>query len=426
MLYIYVKKITDRCLYTCDFMLGNQGIPYRLTDNAIFFEQLRAKKLNYSEEIFVGVEQLLPANLLFESQITPQILTASHFLDEPCLAFDGRVDPLAAVFFVLSRMEEYIVTERDHHKRFEAKNSILFQFNWHEKLVCDRWTKQLVNFLYEKQLVEKKYQALQLSLQPTFDIDNTYAYLQKGGFRQIISTFRNLLRLDKKRLRERPAVLSGKIKDPFDTFVDIQQIAKEHPVHLFWLLGNYARYDTNISHSDLRHRSLIRKMAKKCRVSIHPSYLSNALPGRVKEEVNRLSDILQIPIKHSRQHFLKLDIPTTYHRLLHVGITDDYTMGYASHAGFRAGTLQAFKWFDLSKNQLTELTIHSFAYMDGTLLEYQKMSPHQAQQKIQALYDEARLFGGDFYFIWHNSTIGEYGIWKGWRKVLDFTLNLHS
>ena len=107
-----------------------------------------------------------------------------------------------------------------------------------------------------------------------------------------------------------------------------------------------------------------------------------------------------------------------------VGFVHEYSMGFAEHVGFRSGTARSHNWFDLLSNQSTDLIIHPFAYMDGTLREYMNLSQDESKTMIRQLFDEVKRYGGDFIFIWHNETIGDYGNWKGWSDVLDFTFIL--
>jgi hypothetical protein len=161
-------------------------------------------------------------------------------------------------------------------------------------------------------------------------------------------------------------------------------------------------------------------------IGIHASFASNENEAQLGVEIERLRDITEMPVTQNRQHFLMLDLPKTYQSAIRQGITDDYSMGYADIAGFRAGTARVFNWFDLHTNDTTSLRVHPFTYMDGTLHEYLKLSPEDAKKKIKTLYQEVCQNGGQFSYIWHNETIGDYAHWKGWKDVFSYTINLNQ
>ena len=122
-------------------------------------------------------------------------------------------------------------------------------------------------------------------------------------------------------------------------------------------------------------------------------------------------------ITKSRQHFLKLDLPKTYKDLISVGVTDDYTMGFASRLGFRAGICTPYPFFDLIANIETSLMIHPFQVMDGTLNQYLKLSPSTAFSRVIDLYEEVKEVKGTFITLFHNDALSNMRHWKGWEDV---------
>ena len=52
-------------------------------------------------------------------------------------------------------------------------------------------------------------------------------------------------------------------------------------------------------------------------------------------------------------------------------------------------------------------------------MEYMKVSPAIALSNIYELLQSVRDVGGTFICIWHNNTISDDGIYKGWKEVHD-------
>lgn len=429
MILVLVDQITERVKYTFDFIFFERELNYTLTTSFNEFEEHPAnKRLNYSSHQSVN-RQIVPARLLFESEILAPKIKKVKFEGEECLSFDEVIDPVASIFYVLSRYEEYNNSNLDQHQRFKFKNSVLAKFKWVDKAVCDRWATEIINFINVELLmnytIKRTFLGANDIVVPTFDIDNTYAYKEKSGKRKLGAIVNDIIKWRRHRLEERKRVLQDG-NDPYDTFQMIKKIAQQYRrTKVFWLVkSSGSKFDRNLSIKNENHRALIREMSELCEIGLHPSYQSFQSTTKILEEKRDLENVTNSSLSNSRFHFLRFNLPESYKSILHSEFTDEYSMGFAEHYGFRSGTARKHLWFDLTENRATQLTIHPFAYMDGTLNEYMSKSIKESKKIIDKLYAEIKTYGGDMICIWHNETIGDYGKWKGWSEVLDYNLNI--
>ena len=336
----------------------------------------------------------------------------------PDLDGSGRFDPLACTFYMLSRMEEYTIHERDEHGRFSGYKSWGGP-NVTAIAVVDRWRREM-----ERDLL-KHFPGTVVTppaFRPvaTIDVDSAFAFRYKGVRRTCGALALDVLRGKWKQASERLYCVLADKEDPFDTYHFISDFCHRHHIELkfFFLLADRSRFDINVDYrrEELHDRILEMRQAG-AQVGIHPGYRSHSHPSILSAEISRLQSILGEPVVHSRQHYLKFELPVTYRRLLENGILHDYSMGFADVPGFRAGTSMPFPWFDLNTNTETALLVHPVIVMDSTLLSYLRLSTAQALEKIDNLRNEVRLNGGQFTSLWHNETVAERGIWKGWREV---------
>lgn len=422
---IYVDQVTERLRYTFDFVFKQHGFEYEFTNDRSVFSTATKVRLNYSEFPFEEVSQLKPSRLLFSEQIeTNQTIKQANWNGCDSFSIDEVNDPFASIFYVISRYEEYVIQKRDKHDRFQSVDSLLFQFGWLRQQIVERWVEAIFKAYLPNGIDQLKVTQL-VTIIPSFDIDNTYAFKWKRGWRKWLSIVKDTASRNHARLQLRKEVNNGSQTDPYDTYKRIEDISKTFlNTRIFWLLGDYGEYDRNISWRDSRHQRLIRLMNQVARIGLHPSYGSNYSDKKLYEERNRINQITETKIIESRQHFLKVSLPHTYRRLIAEGFKKDYSMGFADQPGFRLGTAHPVYFFDLELNQATDYTLIPFAYMDGTFNEYMNCSIEESKQIVQDLANEVKQFGGVFCFIWHNETIGDTGKWIGWSAVLDYTLTL--
>lgn len=426
MLLIYTHKITHRNKYIFNLIFKDiLGVDFVLTESEEEFKQSDKYKISYTLNAIENELHFTSRNLLFENGITEQNISVFEYNSQEVFYATGKssalpFDVFAASFYLVSRYEEYLPHIRDEHDRFDARNSLAFANGFLEKPLVNIWAvwiKQLLkNKFPELIFSEKKY-----SFTSTIDIDNAYAYREKGFTRSCGGYLKALSKFDWYEIKQRTKVLFGLEKDPYDTYDFQLEILKKYKLKsiYFFLLGDYGVNDKNLPIESKKFQSLIKMLGDYAEIGIHPSYGSNKSKEQLRKEVNRLSKVLHKDVTKSRQHFLKLTLPETYRNLIDLDITDDYTMGFASQVGFRASICSAFNFYDLDMELETKLKVHPFAVMEGTLKYYMKVKPENAMSKIKPLIDEVKAVNGEFMSLWHNDSMNNQSLWIGWQKVYE-------
>ncbi|MGY5355483.1 polysaccharide deacetylase family protein [Wenyingzhuangia sp. IMCC45467] len=419
MIIIYSDIITSRLIYTLNVLFKYVlGVDYKLTNKLYEFKKSSLPKINYSSKIIEKSLQIIPSKLLFEKGIKNQNIELEWRNHVPYFfktKGDFLFDIFASTFYMVSRYEEYLPFQSDVHGRFKAEDSLSFKNNFLKKPVVNLWSLELQNQLLTL-FPALSFSKKKTSYLNTLDIDIAYAYKAKGTIRFLGGFFKAMMKREIAEIQERKQYLRSKT-DPFDTYSFIADSSKGVKTKYFFLLGDRAKHDVNIHHKRKGLKKLILKLNEQHSIGIHPSYQSNKKPELLSKEVKRLENILRTKVTSSRQHFLKMSLPFTYENLISQKITKDYTMGFASQIGFRAGICNVYPFYNLEKEEQRPLWIVPFQVMDGTLNKYLNLTPEQAVVELKNLINEVNNVNGLFVSLWHNSSLGETTIWKGWKKV---------
>jgi hypothetical protein len=429
---VYTHKNSSRLDYILNFLFNDiLGVEYKVVTEKKNFVDSNFPKINYSADFIEDSLQIIPIDLLFESNILQKKIKVTEW-NERKIFFQTSdsanipFDLFAASFYLISRYEEYLPFSADQHGRFEANQSLAGKNGFLHDPVVDQWACLLAENLKQK-YPEFEPCKREFKYISTIDIDNAYAYLYKGTVRTLGASMRDLFKLDFNENIQRFKTIAGE-KDPFDTYSYIDALHKQYGIVPIWffLVGNYNTYDKNLPLDNEAFQELIKKISERAEVGIHPSYESNTSFDQLKREFDYLSEISNKPVTKSRQHYLKLLFTETYQNLIKLGIKEDFTLGYASDVGFRAGTCTPFNFYDLYNEKETTLKIYPFHVMDTTLNQYLKLNVDEAIDLIHKIIQKVKAVNGTFNSLWHNESLSDHGYWKGWEPVYKKMLELIS
>lgn len=431
MINIYNSEFTTRIEYILKFVIVEVlSESYEIYTDENQYLNAKGPKLNYSNKS-IDPDEIRMFNEGFLAEVgtrnfEPKISKKNDFIK---VFFDSNAkeedtdyidfDLFSAIFYFISRYEEYLPFRKDRHGRFEAKQSFAYKHGFLDQALVDRY----IIFLREK--LQTKFPSLnfkksEFRVQPSIDIDQVFAIQGKSFIRWMSACTKALASFQFRTLAKLLAVKIANAKDPYDVYDKFESIHAKYnltAIYFFLFSKKRTKYDINISRKNKAFRRIIQKLSLTSMIGIHPSYYSKSNTTIIIEELNLLSSVSSQLIDSSRQHFLKLKMPYTYKALLAIGIQNEYSMGYASLPGFRASTSLSFQFYDLNQEQISFLRIHPFSVMDATFKHYLNVSAFEALEQIYAIIDEIKRVNGQFIPLWHNESMSNYAEWEGWQNV---------
>lgn len=411
MLLIYTHKITPRFSYIMRHMFTKVlGVKIILTTTVEDFIKHKGPKITYTKQPLQNEFFVRSNDLLFEQGINAIDISINDWDGVPAFFGTGErssipFDVFSASFYLLSRYEEYLPHVKDMHGRFPPKESIAYQNNFLQIPLVDLWALKLLNSLKEKfpdvEVVKRKYNFTSI-----IDVTSSHCYAYRGIVRGISGFLLDLVYFRLKRIAQRVTVLFNPSKDPYNNYQYLIDLHKKYNIKsmFFFQFASYSTYDKNVSTNNNKFKFLIKSVADYSLVSLATSYSSFGNVSLIKKEKKELSSVINRPINYSRIRYNRVDIPETYRNLVEAEFTDDYTMGYTSEIGFRAGTCTPFYFYDIPLEIQQPIKIHPFAVHDYALTK--EKSVKDILSKVAVIKSRVKEVNGSFNAIFSNELLG--------------------
>lgn len=421
---IWIESTGARARYAVEQMLGTMlGFRIQRVSDRRDLDPAALPCLCYSYDPVPGAFHVRPADGLQDGSPPTIDPGVSHRGDQPMLfpveGGDLPFDPFAAAFFLLSRAEEWTSLPADEHGRPLTNALHAARHDYLHRPVVDEWALLLAEAWRARDprlpIPRRSYQQV-----TTIDLDNGFKYLGREPWRSAGAWVREQLTGDRRSARERIAVLSGKAADPFeldDEVLDRLSRCSSRTI-AFVLTSDRGKHDHAVPVEHPRYAAYLRRISAHAEIGLHPSYRTSTVQGLTEIERDRLANAVERPISASRQHFLRFATPGTFRTAIALGFSEEHSMGCHDRLGFRAGTCTPYKWYDLERDESTELTIHPFAAMDNTLSEKLRLTPENALHETERVIAAVKRVSGTFTGLWHESFLAATGAKASWRPAI--------
>lgn len=417
MILVFTPKITSRITYVFKHIFTRiLGVDVSFTNTIEQFLAFDGAKLSYGKQPLGNEFFIKSHGLLQEQGIESVEISVKDFETTRCFFYtkdtgDFPFDIFAASFYLLSRYEEYLPHVKDSKGRFTAKHSIAYKHQFLKQPIVDVWAYHLKKRLlsHNKSFI---FPTIKQKSTVLIDASQPFQFQQKGMFRHLVASVKDLSKGNWKQVLLRLKVLLGGKKDPYNTFNKIISILKTSnaTVCFFFLVGQPIHFEDGFQIHKNKFKLLLKYVGDYKKVGALFSH--NALFDLkvLTAEKAHIESITNRPLYASFNTQLQLNLPDTYRDLVSVEITNDYTMAYPNKVGFRAGTCTPFLFYDLDYEIITPLILHPVC-MTSQALSYLKKST--IFNEIESIKKEVSEVNGHFNVLFKNSDITH----KQWGAV---------
>jgi len=416
-LIIFSNILTPRIKYIFSFIFKDiLKTEVEFTSNSQYFLQSEQVKISYGDET-LGDELFFKSTpLLFSNKLEEIKLKSISFGDyQVPFAVEGSAltfDVFAASFFIISRYEEYL-HQKVSATDFNPTKSRQHKWQVLNRPVIDEWA-LIIKSMIRKKHPNFKFHEKKFHHQPTINFNIT-PKMPKGVLNKTRFIFSSVFKKENSYFRSKFDQLTGvdvKSEEVLDQVNGLFRTKRHQPLYFVDF------QQIPLAHSNVNVIS--KALTAKAVGLLRPCASDKQKISEIKDGLAKLKKIRPNIIPLSSQQLEILKFPICYLNILNSGITTDYSMGYSTVPGFRAGTCTPFNWYDLQLEKVTPLTVNPYCLTDHVL---QYLTTDAAIKTVNQYVDAVKVVNGTFHSSWQLKSLSENPRYKKLKRVFNEMLN---
>jgi len=331
------------------------------------------------------------------------------------------IDIFASAFFMLTRWEEKVNTNRDHLNRFCAIDSYAFKNKILHRPVVNEYVEFLWGLLLETGISQKRKNR-KFEIHPTHDVDIPFYWSNFTVFFR--RSLGDLLK------RKSLSMFLGSCKsyffsklqvenDPADTFDFLMDCSEKIGVksYFYFMAEGTSKFDNFYKSNDKEIIKIVNNIKRRNHyLGIHPTFNSYNDKKQFKNELIELETNLGFKVVFGRHHILRFEVPLTWRIWDDLEMHWESTMGYHDFEGFRSGVCFDYSVFDICFREMLKVKERPLIVMEETLIKTRNKSKEEFVSINLKYAIKVKEYNGNFVFLFHNDSFEKLG-WGDYKST---------